>query len=190
MSKLTITHIAEYLPKDVKISKFDIGNIRFRLNIKTKLLPEHAEIIAIEYLKKLQEDKAIEKENRRIYQLVSPMYKFCSKFKIDCYSACCRFLEYKYGAFLETPDRLPYKSLEKDGYWWNAIMNKTGYFKDSAGDICKRMNINHIEYYILMNDIDEFYKWIVINKRNLNKHFKSSYVDYSSMAYNNSSDNY
>ena len=183
---LNVTQVREHLPNDVYFNKNNIGTIRFRLKLDRKLTPEDAEMVAKEYLKKIEEDKTEAREKKRVYHLINPMYKHCIKYKVDCYSACCRFLEYRYSNFIETPDRVPSnpKFKENEGYYWNKFMKKTGYFQLSAADICKELDIKDMQLYIFNQHFKEFCDWVDEHKKVLNKHHRQRWVDYSHLAYN------
>lgn len=187
--KPNISSVNKYLLQNLSITKLDLSTCSYILykEIGIKLERElHSEKLANIYLNLIQERENKAKQDKIIYNKVSILYKICIPHKVDCYAASCRFMEYKFSTFVECPDRIPKntKYTEKEGYWYNNIMNKTGYFKKNCNDICKDMQILNHEEYIVDNLLGEFKEFINTKHKILNKHFKRIYVDYSHQAYN------
>ena len=195
--KPNITSVLKYLPQNIKFNKSDLSECSFilrnKMDIKRKLDREQdSELIADTFLNLLKQRKSKIKEDEIIYKKVSALYHICVPFKVDCYNASCRFMEYKFCEFIECPDRIPSnpKYKEEEGYYWNKIMKKTGYFKDSCGSITEKMNINNHEKYIVENLLEEFKQFVKTHHRVLKKYQKRKYIDYSHLAYNGATNDF
>jgi hypothetical protein len=108
-----------------------------------------------------------EKENR---EKGKPIWEYGCKFKIDVYNSMCRFIEYKYA-----------KDIVKYGYS----------MKQCCADIMEEKGFKLMETHIIDNDLlDEYKKFIKINRKTLKKHFGSGYSDFSHLAYNGVTDDF
>jgi len=186
--KPNVTSVSFYLPENHHISKFDLSEACYSLRKKGFISlnrKQHSKLIAEEHLALLEKKRLKVIQDKLDYKKISVLYRICIPFKVDCYSACCRFIEWKFCEFIPTPDRLPiapYK--EEQGYWYNHIMKTTGYFKESCGNWCKKTGTCNHQLYIVENLLDEFKQFIKKNYKVLDKYRKSKYVDYSHLAYN------
>lgn len=195
--KPNITSVTPYLPINISFNKSDLSEcayILYHRKNNTKLDREtdskkvariFIEKVLVARVKKIEDEKILRKK-------ITVLYHLCIRYKVDCYSACCRFIEYKFSPFIECPDRAPNNKnyTEQQGGWWNKIILKTGYYKYSCGDLCKQMNIKNHQEYIVDNLLSEFKEFINVNHKVLAKHFKQTYTDYSHMAYNGSVDDF
>lgn len=121
--------------------------------------------------------------DREIYNKLRPLYKELIHTKRNIYEAACRFIEYKLGEFIETPDRTD--------YWLNKFNNKLGYYKDSCGDILEKLNYKESPVlFVNDNYRQEFINWVISNKKNIKQHYKNNYIDYSHLAYNGVTDDF
>lgn len=187
-----LTSVKEFLPKNTWFSKNDLNNISKKLGKPLcDINREDSESIAKIYLLQEKERKLEDLEKKKIEIEISELYRICVPFKVDCYTAGCRFMEIIYSKFIETPDRIPiapYK--ESDGHFFNKILQKTGYHEKSCACIMKDMGIkNHLKF-ILDNHKEDFIKFIHSKHKVLNKHFRIRYVDYSHLAYNGVSNDF
>ena len=187
------TSVLEHLPKGTSFYKHNMSEVLYRLRLKdiVGITRENSKVIADEYLLMLEEQKQKAKQDKINYKRISKLYRICIPYKVDCYHACCRFIEYKFCEFVLTPDRLPtvpYK--EEQGYWYNHIMKTTGYFKGSCGDWCEKTGNHNHQLYILENLLYEFKQFIKENHKILNKYRKRKYIDYSHLAYNGVTDDF
>ena len=193
--KPNITSVKKFLPEEIKFNKYDLSRVCYTLRKKGILSltrEEHSELIANEYLIILEQEKTKKIQDKIDYKKVSNLYKICIPFKIDCYSASARFIEYKYSEFIECPDRKPSNPLykEEDGYFYNHIMKKTGYFKKCCANLMKELNICNHQLHIVENHIEEFKKFIYDHNKVLKKHVRNNYIDYSHLAYNGVTDDF
>lgn len=116
------------------------------------------------------------------YKKITPIYKKLVYTKRDVLYAAARFIETKYGSFVETPDR--------HSYWNKPLWNKRGYVSKNAGDILKEMNIkSSLRLIVKKNHTEEFIKWTIKNKKHLPYHTKD-YRDYSHLAYSGVTDDF
>ena len=191
-SKLNITALRASFPKGVEISKHDLSDLKRQLGIQ-KPTVDDSKLFVDTYLANLTEQKTEKIKQAKIEREISELYRFCTQWKIDCYAACCRFIEYKHSLFIDCPERIPVAPhKEASGHFYNKIMCKTGYFKQSSADILEEKNINkkHVNHrlspveYVFYNHKQEFKVFVSMKKKVLNKHVRSQFVDFSSMAYN------
>lgn len=195
--KPNIKSVNKYLPKNISISKYELSECSYimykELENKRKLDRElDSKKLAGIYLDLVEKRNEKIKKDKITYNKVTNLYKICIPFKVDCYAASCRFMEYKFSTFIECPDRIPSnpKYNEKEGYWYNRITDKTGYFEKSCADICKDMGINNHEEYIVDNLLKEFKIFITNKHKILDKYFKRTFADYSHLAYNGVTDDF
>lgn len=176
------TSINKYLSLDKQVYKHNINSICKRLNVSIKDLDRDVDskLLADTWILMLKEQLLAHKEQIAIEKRLSILYRYCIPYKVDCFNALCRFMEFKFGRFIDTPDR--------HDYWFNPIVDKLGYFENSCGDICKEMQIKDHRVYILDNLKQEFFDYIDKYNMYLAKYRKSQWIDYSHLAYNNVAD--
>lgn len=189
------TSVLQYLPQGTRFNKYDLSECSFilrnKMDVKRKLDREQdSKLIAHIFLQLQKEKKEKAKQDKITYKKVSKLYRICIPYKVDCYNACCRFMEYKYSEFVHTPDRIPKQEEESKGCWYNHIMKSTGYYKESCGAITERLKIDNFQWHIFKNCFEEFKDFIIKNNKVLKKHYKDIWQDYSHLAYNNISDDF
>lgn len=188
------TSVNAYLPKKKHVYKYNLRDIKTVLKETGKIIFEReadSKLFADTWLLMLEEEKQRKIAENNLRKELLVLYHHCMKYKVHTYNAMCRFMEYKFSNFIECPDRIPTHNnfKEEDGSWFNKIIKKTGYYGESCGDLLKNnTKFGNHEKYILDNLKDEFCEWVDKHHNVLDKHFKQTWTDYSSMAYNNSAD--
>lgn len=117
----------------------------------------------------------IRKNNNQIYKLLLHT-------KRDIYACGCRFLEYKYSEFKPQD----YKSSAN----FKVFNQKYGYYVNSAADIIKSKNIQNVLDFIALNHLKEFVALVKKYKNQLPKHHKSTYINFSHLAFNGITDDF
>lgn len=183
--KLNPTSINQYLTKKTLVHKYDLHEIVNRLGRNNR---EDAKEAAEIWLTILEERKQALIDERKREQSYSPLYRICVPFKVDCYNALCRFIEFKYSEFIYTPDRIPKNPqfTEEQGYWYNSIIKKTGYFSKSCGHILNNQDPREV----VLPMIEEFKQFILNHHKVLKKYRKFEFKDYSHLAYNGVTDDF
>lgn len=124
---------------------------------------------------------AREKENRRKGR---PIWEFGCYLRIDVYAVMCRFFEFKYGEFIDCPDR------SYSDQWYDIALDKYGYYKNSCGDILKEKGIEFMETFIIDSGLLEEWKSFAQKVKSKYPYYKRTYQDFSHLAYNNVADDF
>lgn len=127
----------------------------------------------------------IPRENQQYRMLAKTIYRPLIHTKRDLTKSARMFLQYKFGKFVECPDR--------DNYWLDPFINKKGYYDG----LTVKINPGHEPMLLFIVDnglTEEFKEWVIKHKSILPKHrsvrSSSCSIDFSHLAYNGVTDDF
>lgn len=136
---------------------------QFRFYSLYKRHPNAQELYAT-HLDLLREEQEKEQEQQRLRNKCKPVWREICKYRVRWFESICKFISYKYARHIK----------------WSLY--------ESPADIQRRLWFNCFEEHILDEWLlGEFVQYIKDNKKDL-RYYRPNYTDYSSQAYNNSSD--